>query len=183
MASCGRPERHPRGQPGADESACRPGHFIRRTGPVVAQVRVILDVSQMSVSRRCHTLRRRPMTNPRRIAHGRGTSWEITYRVESRTVRQPAYVGTSSPRGPSCLRLRASTSTFSAVSRRSRSNASRRSAARHIARQDGALFLNSHGGLWRRGALNDSVWEPTLLRAGQPTSFGCIRCAAPTPVA
>lgn len=28
------------------------------------------------------------MANPRRIEHGRGVSWEITYRVESRMVRQ-----------------------------------------------------------------------------------------------
>ena len=27
------------------------------------------------------------------------------------------------------------------------------------------LFTNPHGGPWRRGAFNDSVWKPTLLRA------------------
>jgi integrase len=37
---------------------------------------------------------------------------------------------------------------------------------------DEALFLNSRGGLWRRGAFNDSVWKPTLLRAGLPTTHG-----------
>ena len=35
-----------------------------------------------------------------------------------------------------------------------------------------ALFLNPHGGPWRRGAFNDSVWKPTLLRAGLPTTYG-----------
>ena len=28
------------------------------------------------------------MSNPRRITHSRGTSWEITYRVDGRMVRQ-----------------------------------------------------------------------------------------------
>ncbi len=42
----------------------------------------------------------------------------------------------------------------------------------HGTRHDGALFLNPHGGLCRRGAFNDSVWKPTLVRAGLPTSFG-----------
>jgi hypothetical protein len=28
------------------------------------------------------------MPNPRRLIHGRGTSWEITYRVQRRMVRQ-----------------------------------------------------------------------------------------------
>ncbi len=35
-----------------------------------------------------------------------------------------------------------------------------------------ALFINPHGGLWRRGAFNDSVWKPTLVRAGLPTGYG-----------
>jgi integrase len=34
------------------------------------------------------------------------------------------------------------------------------------------LFTNPHGGPWRRGAFNDSVWKPTLLRAGLPTTYG-----------
>ena len=37
---------------------------------------------------------------------------------------------------------------------------------------DQALFINPHGGLWRRGAFNDSVWKPTLRRAGLPTTYG-----------
>jgi len=48
--------------------------------------------------------------------------------------------------------------------------------AEHIdnysARPDQALFTNPHGGLWRRGAFNDSVWKPTLVRAGLPTTYG-----------
>jgi integrase len=35
-----------------------------------------------------------------------------------------------------------------------------------------ALFTNPHGGLWRRGAFNDSVWKPTLIRAALPTTYG-----------
>ncbi|MGH3264464.1 MAG: tyrosine-type recombinase/integrase [Trebonia sp.] len=35
-----------------------------------------------------------------------------------------------------------------------------------------ALFINPHGGLWRRGAFNDSVWKPTLVRAGLPIGHG-----------
>ena len=38
--------------------------------------------------------------------------------------------------------------------------------------EDQALFTNSHGRLWRRGAFNDAVWKPTLLRAGLPTTYG-----------
>jgi integrase len=37
---------------------------------------------------------------------------------------------------------------------------------------DQALFVNSHGRLWRRGTFNNSVWKPTLLRAGLPTTYG-----------
>ena len=42
----------------------------------------------------------------------------------------------------------------------------------HTLGEDQALFTNSHGGLWRRGAFNTSVWKPTLLRAGLPTTYG-----------
>jgi len=38
--------------------------------------------------------------------------------------------------------------------------------------QDGLLFRNTQDGLWRRGSFNDSVWKPTLLRAGLPSAFG-----------
>lgn len=39
-------------------------------------------------------------------------------------------------------------------------------------REDGVLFRNPHGGLWRRGAINTCFWKPTLVRAGPPTSYG-----------
>lgn len=42
----------------------------------------------------------------------------------------------------------------------------------HGTRPDGVIFRNPHDGLWRRGAFNDSVWKPTLVRAGLPTAFG-----------
>jgi integrase len=35
-----------------------------------------------------------------------------------------------------------------------------------------ALFVNSHGRLWRRGTFNTTVWKPTLLRAGLSTTYG-----------
>ncbi len=37
---------------------------------------------------------------------------------------------------------------------------------------DGLLFTNPRGTGWRRGSFNDSVWKPTLRRAGLPTGFG-----------
>jgi integrase len=39
-------------------------------------------------------------------------------------------------------------------------------------REDGVMFRNPHGGLWRRGAINSCFWKPTLVRAGLPTSYG-----------
>jgi integrase len=35
-----------------------------------------------------------------------------------------------------------------------------------------SLFTNPRNGLWRRGAFNDSVWKPTLVRAGLPIGYG-----------
>ena len=37
---------------------------------------------------------------------------------------------------------------------------------------DGVLFANRRGQIWRRGSFNDSVWKPTLGRAGLPEGFG-----------
>jgi integrase len=42
----------------------------------------------------------------------------------------------------------------------------------HGSRDDGVIFRNPHGGLWRRGAINSCFWKPTLLRAGLPISYG-----------
>jgi site-specific recombinase XerD len=39
-------------------------------------------------------------------------------------------------------------------------------------REEGVIFRNPHGGLWRRGAINSCFWKPTLVRAGLPTSYG-----------
>lgn len=37
---------------------------------------------------------------------------------------------------------------------------------------DGLLFRNPRDTPWRRGSFNDSVWKPTLRRAGLPTGYG-----------
>ena len=37
---------------------------------------------------------------------------------------------------------------------------------------DGLLFRNTRGTGWRRGSFNDSVWKPTLRRAGLDTGYG-----------
>ena len=34
------------------------------------------------------------------------------------------------------------------------------------------LFFSPRGGLWRRGAFNESVWKPALERAGLPHAYG-----------
>src|SRR3954471_14472781 len=39
------------------------------------------------MSHRCHS-GSHPMSRPRKITHGRGTSWEVTYRVDGRMVRK-----------------------------------------------------------------------------------------------
>lgn len=48
--------------------------------------------------------------------------------------------------------------------------------ARHLATygtgQDGLVFPNRHGGIWRRGSFNDSVWKPALRRADLPIGYG-----------
>ena len=72
----------------ADESACKPGHLERFGREVLAQVSGMITVSVMSVSHQCHTFSEAPVPNPRRLTHGRGTSWEITYRIDGRMVRQ-----------------------------------------------------------------------------------------------
>ncbi|MDT7539905.1 MAG: hypothetical protein QOI82_3490 [Actinomycetota bacterium] len=37
---------------------------------------------------------------------------------------------------------------------------------------DGIVFSNRRGQIWRRGSFNDSVWKPTLRRAGLDEAFG-----------
>lgn len=37
---------------------------------------------------------------------------------------------------------------------------------------DGLVFANRRGQVWRRGSFNDSVWKPTLRRAGLAEGFG-----------
>ena len=53
--------------------------------------------------------------------------------------------------------------------------------ARHLevygAGPDGEVFLNRRGLVWRRGSFNDSVWKPTLRRAGLPEG---LRLPRPT---
>ena len=48
--------------------------------------------------------------------------------------------------------------------------------ARHLqvygAGPAGELFLNQRDTVWRRGSFNDSVWKPTLRRAGLPEGYG-----------
>jgi len=48
--------------------------------------------------------------------------------------------------------------------------------ARHLqvygAGPAGELFLNRRDKVWRRGSFNDSVWKPTLRRAGLPEGYG-----------
>lgn len=36
----------------------------------------------------------------------------------------------------------------------------------------GVVFANRRGGIWRRGSFNDSVWKPSLRRAGLNEKFG-----------
>jgi integrase len=38
--------------------------------------------------------------------------------------------------------------------------------------EGGLLFTNPSGRGWRRGSFNDSVWKPSLRRAGLPTGYG-----------
>lgn len=38
--------------------------------------------------------------------------------------------------------------------------------------EDGVLFTNPRGEVWRRGSFNDSVWKPALRRAGLPREYG-----------
>lgn len=38
--------------------------------------------------------------------------------------------------------------------------------------EHGLLFVNPQGRGWRRGSFNDSVWKPTLRRAGLSTHYG-----------
>jgi integrase len=38
--------------------------------------------------------------------------------------------------------------------------------------EDGVLFTNPRGEVWRRGSFNDSVWKPALRRAGLPHEYG-----------
>lgn len=49
--------------------------------------------------------------------------------------------------------------------------------ARHIERdavraEDGLLFRNPRDLPWRRGSSNDSIWKPTLRRAGLEEGYG-----------
>lgn len=48
--------------------------------------------------------------------------------------------------------------------------------AAHIERygtgEDGVLFTNPRGEVWRRGSFNDSVWKPALRRASLPHEYG-----------
>jgi integrase len=48
--------------------------------------------------------------------------------------------------------------------------------ARHLetydAGNEGVVFANRRGGIWRRGSPNDSVWKPALRRAGLDERFG-----------
>jgi integrase len=37
---------------------------------------------------------------------------------------------------------------------------------------DGLVFPNRRGQVWRRGSFNDSVWKPTLRKAGLAEGFG-----------
>jgi len=51
-----------------------------------------------------------------------------------------------------------------------------RELARHLetygAGEDGLVFANRRGGIWRRGSFGDSVWKPALRRAGLDERFG-----------
>jgi integrase len=48
--------------------------------------------------------------------------------------------------------------------------------ARHLERygagENGLVFPNRRGGIWRRGSFGDSVWKPALKRAGLDERFG-----------